>query len=170
MNLFSAMLAFMTCTLAGFMSAYRLNARVRALEILIADMKRLFSRMEYTHAPLTRIIAVYKDSGLSSLWSCMCCELEKGCTVFDAWRNAYAKTITQNTTVNALRKDEISALDELFSEMGASDMESQRRNFALFFDRIDAIYTASERERAARARLFQGMGTLSGVAIAILLL
>lgn len=170
MNLISAILLFSACTMCGFLNAYRLGARVRGIRALILDIKRIQSRMEYSSAPIARILEGMDTSPIHMLWSCMKSELNTGNTVYDAWRAAYDKTRRDLPLLGALHPDDIDALNELFSELGTSDMESQRQYFALFSSRMDAVLETAETESKSRGRVFRGLGALGGAALALLVI
>ena len=170
MNVLAAGIAFVVCTMFGFMSAYRLQNRTRGIHAIIADIKRVQSRMEYSSASIGRILSEMDTSPICKLWSCMGKELSEGACVLDGWRSSYEHVRSELPLVCALHAEDTAALEELFSELGRSDIESQRQYFALFYSRMEAIYQTAENDYKNRGRVFRGIGALGGVAVAILLI
>ena len=170
MRFVAAMILFSACTMCGFLNAYRLGARSRGIHAVIADAKRIQSRMEYSSASIGRILSETDASEMHALWSCMSDELGHGSTVFEGWRTAYERTRTDLTILNALHKEEIDAMDEFFRDLGTSDINSERKHFALFYDRMEALYLTAESDYKNRGRVFRSIGTLGGAALAILVI
>lgn len=165
MRVISAMLLFTACFLYG--NSLNRNARIRPrlVELLAMDIRRIKSNMEYTKAPLIRLLSF---EGLKlKLWNGIGCLMEEGKTLSEAWAEQRANEAFE---LCELSVDEKGLLDELMGFLGESALDGQLKRMDDIAAKLDRLHSEIKPECARRGKLARTLMLLLGLCLAVLLM
>lgn len=157
MRIIAAIIAFICCTFEGWRRSLLLKKRVARLGELTAMLNGFSIEIRCRALPLDELI----ESAEGEFAQTVLRERGRGTDIRTAWDNA----------CEALPKErERVLLEELGRSFGRSDREGQLALLELYSAQLGALKDEAERCCAQKAKAFSQVGTLCGIAAAILII
>ncbi|MBQ3552881.1 MAG: stage III sporulation protein AB [Clostridia bacterium] len=165
MRAISAILLFTACFLYG--NSLNRNAQIRPklIELLAMDIRRIKSNMEYTRAPVTRLLSM--EALKLQVWNGVCSLMDEGKTLSEAWAEERAKAAFE---LCELSSDEKGLLDEFMSFLGESALDGQLKRMEDIASKLDRLHLEIKPECTRRGKLARTLMLLLGLCLAVLLM
>ncbi len=154
----------------GVRAAWTLKLRYSTIAALSGCIQQLTLRMEYTLEPLCELCMKCKNEATALFFDMFVENLGRQINVKLAWQQAMAAAQKQDAGFAALKAEEVRVLEEYAEGLGASAYSVQAKRAELLRQRLRAIEEQAKSECLKKGRLYQSMGMLCGIALALLLL
>ena len=168
----SALLAvalFCVCVFLGNGKAGALRARKQTLTAMDADIRRLAERMGLRPAPLAALLAQFEPR-TEAFWENFSGKLGGEAPVAELWRAALAEAAEARNGFELLSAEETAILVEFGQGLGGIGLAAQSANAALACKRLSERIAALDAELAKKGKLYESLGVLSGLALALLVI
>ena len=162
-KLLLAILATLSCGLIGHACAGPLYRRARTLERLCVAMGSLNREMLDAGRPIGKALL----SADSCLFEKLVKKLDKH-AVGEAWRAFRSEETMRNGCLDCLAPRDLLALDALFSHLGATGREDQRRLLEEAARTLNRNALEAQRCCGEKDRLYSSLGLLCGLALTCL--
>ncbi|MBQ9833211.1 MAG: stage III sporulation protein AB [Clostridia bacterium] len=167
------LLAFFTavlCAVFGLRKAKALTARTKLLGFLADDINGLINSMEYSRAPVLKLISSLTPCRAESFWRMLEENISEHEELHDAYKKTMAQLKSEKTGFEKLHEDDLVVLDEFFSLLGKGSMENERRNARGILSRLETLEKDARQAQEKGGKLYSSLGILSGLAFAIIIL
>lgn len=157
---------FLCCSYAGKMLSTQYKKRVEELKEMKKSFLALETKMKYTYDVLPEIfceIAKNTKQNIANIFEKAANFMKKE-TANEAWQSALA---TSKTNMN---NEDLEVLKSFGKLLGKTDMEGQVSQIELTSQFLDTQIEKAEKELAKNEKLYKTLGTVSGLAIVILLI
>ncbi|MCI8285274.1 MAG: hypothetical protein HFE90_08455 [Firmicutes bacterium] len=159
-------------TCAGFVKADRLARRNVLLSELIVSLEYLKNEIYYTHERLNVVadrIAHMSEGKAAELFGRFADKLsdrqEEG--VYDLWKESVEEAFP---FYSPLAEQDAEAVCSLGIKLGRTDVEGQCSNIERSCRELSIRQAAAEMEAAQKSRIYRTLGTVTGIAFAILII
>jgi len=154
---------------AGLAAIQRLGARVRLLSAFVAALEIMQAEITFNLTPLPELmsILVRRAAPPARPFFLHCARLLKRLgeeSFLTLWQKAVSDMGAE------WRAGERDVLMDLGAVLGRYDHKAQARALTLARNRMEALLTHAESERARQGRVFGALGAASGLAIVIILI
>ncbi|MGI6733133.1 MAG: hypothetical protein ACOX4J_02985 [Anaerovoracaceae bacterium] len=155
----------------GYLAAKPYENRVIHLEDLILALKIMQAEMEYRNDPLPELmerIACHTTGRATDFLLAVCASLKKDdrYDFYAIWKQAVEDVYGESS----LMEEDRMILSNAGIELGKTDIVSQQAMFSHLFKGLEKQRKQAEEERRAKGRIYQALGTASGVLAVIILL
>lgn len=144
------------------------EARVTLLRDLARDVALMRGWMAGSLPPMQVMLARLREGSLHSLWESMLGELARTDSVTQAWKSCIGAQ--RGKTLQPLSEEEyrlVGELGELFS--ASRDRKSQLRAMDDLLLRLRACADEARAQAMKKGRLYRSLGTLGGLALALVI-
>lgn len=155
----------------GYILGSRFNMRVRELRLLRAAIQMLETEVVYSNTPLPDAFeSIYKrcSSPINELFRTISSNLTK--RTFDSVGEAFSKAVEDLKRNLSLSHEDIEILKSFGHSIGNSDIGGQVKSYKMILKQLEIQESKAEEQRSKNEKMYKSLGTLSGLAIAILLL
>ena len=168
MHIISAALCAALCCAAGFLRAYTIETRKKAVCALLHDITVLSEKIDYTAEPVSQILSRMRPSSeTAGFWKDFSRELEKGRSCGAAWESAFSCCELLQT---ALNDDERAETDSFFRALGTGESSAEKKRAEHLCAVLEKTCERLEKDTQNRKKLCKSLGALSGLGLAILIL
>ncbi|MDD6047280.1 MAG: hypothetical protein PUC97_07600 [bacterium] len=157
------------CVLIGNSKAGALRKRKRTLSAMEEDIRRLAEQMELQPLPLGTLLARFQPH-TEALWEIFRAKLSGEAPVAELWQEALAEAAQARNGFELLSEEETAILVDFGMGLGGGGIAAQNANAALACKRLSGRITALETELAKKGKLFESLGMLLGLALALLVI
>ncbi len=170
MSTFLAPGLFLLCVFIGNGKAGALRKRKETLTAMEADIRRLAEQMELRPGPIAALLTRF-EAHTEAFWQIFQRMLgEEEAPVAALWQAAVEKAAESHNGFEFLSKDERAILADFGAGLSGSGIAAQRANAALACRRLQQRVCAVEEELAKKGKLFESLGVLAGLALALLVI
>lgn len=141
------LLVFSAATAIGFLKSNELSVRAKRLDMLCRGLSELKERIRCGEGEIERLVLQSFDRELITA--------ENG-------------KITVNR--NGLKSEDVTLLEEYFSDAGMSDIQSECERCRLYISLLKEQHRRAEEDCSKLCRLYRTLGFLSGIFICIFFL
>lgn len=167
MNLWIALLSIIFCSLIGIIKGRSFKHRVCQLEQSLVMLEKIQTYLRYEQMPTKDIIDCLVDcEELQQLCFLKLChqQLKKSHDFPRLW----TQSINQSANKMDFQKDDQKVLKMLGNILGSTNTENQLNQLELVRQLLEQSFQQATQEHQQKGKLFQSLGVLSGIAIAIL--
>ncbi len=155
----------------GFFLSHRYGEQVKELETLRHMIFLLKGQILYANAPLHEAFAAIgqrTEGALSQLFNKVAEQIEqqRGDDFLSIWK----KEIDAIAADTLLAREDRKNLENLGNHLGFLDLEMQERNLLLYLEQLDLRIQDLREHRQERCRLYSGLGVMSGLFLAVMLI
>ena len=165
MRIAIAFILFVLCAYAGCLRPQKLKKKLRLINTLTGDIRRLSEGMELKRAPIAELM---RELEYTPLWSGVVRRLEC-CSMNTAWIRTVTE-LTESGEFVYFGAEELSILSEYGEVLGTGDMTAQVKNSELATKRLQVRMEETEAELKKKERVFRALGILGGAAAALLVI
>ncbi len=169
MNIILALMLLAGCTALGYRKTERLRKRKKTLLSMQADIRRLSERMALYPEPFSKMLSRI-DPVTDEFWlifqSALCADEAVGIL----FEKAMHEASEQKNGFELLSDEETAILRDFGSMLHVPELASQQENALLAVSRLGAAAEALETQIKQKGRLFESLGLLSGLALALLVI
>lgn len=148
------------------MKALRCRERLSSLEEARAMLLALKNRLEFTLATPAELLEELKTD--ERFKNCRYLHQASELTYRLGFEAGWSMALEQSG--GELECGDIRLLSEIGSVLGKSDLETQRRQLELILERLSDLVTAAREQSPQKQKLYYSLGSLSGLAAAVMLL
>lgn len=169
MNALFAVALFCVCVFFGNGKAGALRVRKRVLSAMEEDIRRLADQMELCPAPLSVLLTQFEPR-TEAFWGIFRKKLGGEASVADLWKEAVMEAAKARNGFELLCAEETAILMDFGLGLSNVGLAAQRANATLTCKRLSARVMAVEQELAQKGKLFESLGVLAGLALALLVI
>lgn len=169
MNVIAAMLLLIGCTALGYRKTEGLKKRKEILLSMRSDIRRISERMTVYPEPFSRLISRIEPA-TDILWNIFLDLLSADGSVSTLFEKAIHEAAAQKNGFELLQKEEVAILTDFGTGLASADLTAQQENAALAVKRLGEAAETLELQIKEKGRLFESLGLLSGLALALLVI
>ncbi len=157
---------FLFCSYAGIITSERYKKRVEELKEMKKGFLNLETKMKYTYDLLPEIlkeVAIGFHKNISDIFKNASFYMKEK-SAKEAWEEAI-----ENSKTN-MNKEDIEVLKGLGKLLGKTDIEGQLSQIELTNEFIETQIEKAEKELQKNEKLYKTLGSVSGLALVILLI
>lgn len=163
LRLLAAAAVFLICALAGAVRAERLRLRMRALDEIACDIASLETCLRLERADAASVLKQLSENGRRrELWSSIAEQMDGGNSFSAAWE--------QSRGLLPLDTEELAPLDAFAQGFGKGDIETELARASMLAERFKTCAGRAREALSGRIRAYRAIGSLLGVAAALLVL
>lgn len=168
MKILVAVAVILLFSLAGFAKAADYEERNKVIKALLNDIRKISMQIEFTSDPVVIILdKISTESELKEIWQEQIRNINNSMSCYEAWQNV----VCNNDKIQyLLQGEEKKGLDSFFRTLGTGDKVSEKKNAEHIYELLDEISTRLNQETNNKKKLCKSLGTLIGIAIAILII
>ncbi|MBE5785713.1 MAG: hypothetical protein E7330_07955, partial [Clostridiales bacterium] len=169
MNVIFALLLLAVCTRIGHMKTEKLRKRRKTLAAMQNDIRRISERMALHPEPFPGLLSRFTPS-LETFWQVFLKVLSEDETVGALFEIAMRDAAKQGNGFELLSEAEWMIFADYGAGLFAPELSAQQENAALAVRRLGEAVDTLETEIKQKGRLFESLGLLSGLALALLVI
>jgi len=155
----------------GYILGSRFSMRVRNIRLLRMSLQMLETEIIYSNTPLPEAFEkIYRkcSNPVNELFKAVGNNLSR--RTFGTVGEAFSKAVDDLSGNILLSHEDIEILKLFGYSIGTSDIEGQVKSFKMILNQLDIQEAKAEEHRRKNEKIYKSLGTLLGLAIAILLL
>lgn len=153
---------------AGYFAA-SIKKRIELLELFVMLIKQIRTYISYSKLPLTQIVNELEQDGdykKLGIFISIKSYIELGESV----ANAFEKSIYNSSGLSSLKQEDKKLMCSFVKSLGASDTDSQLMNCDTYTDLLSERVNSLKQKSADKIKVYNSLGILSAVFIAVLFL
>lgn len=169
MNWIGAILLITATSLIGFEKASRLKKRPEQLLQLKAALQIMEAEMVYSQHSIVDVclhIANQMQAPIKQFYHSIATQLNKNDNLAILW----AVELDQLRNYSALESDELNIMKQFGNTLGHFDLTQQQKQIQLTSVHLDRLLTEAQNDYLVFSKVYRGIGVLSGILIALILI
>ena len=156
-----------SCTSVGFLLSKRYSDRVRELNYLLNLINILQNKIKFTKKPLPELLEEVSNINTNGKISKIFLTTSKKLKTQKS-EQAWSEAILEQRFFLNLTDEDISLIEPLGNMLGKTDIEGQMSEINQFKSILETQIKKAQQERNKNEKMYKSLGTIFGLAIAII--